>query len=76
MCRWRKKRGQQGFGAVFAQSGDFSIVGFAFFAVVVAEIFVVAVTVALAVGFVVFFVVAHQIMQGEAVVCGEKVDAV
>ena len=42
---------------------------------VVADVFVVAVAVFLAVGHVVFFVVADQIVQRKAVVGGDEVDA-
>ena len=54
---------------------DGRVVGFAFDAVVRAEVLVGAVPIVLAVGLVVFPRVADQIVQREAVVAGDEVDA-
>ena len=42
---------------------------------VVADVFIMPVAVVFTVGFVVFFVVADQIAQSEAVMCGDEIDA-
>ena len=51
------------------------IIGFAFYAVVVADVFIMPVAVVFAIGFVVFFVIADQIAQSKAVVCSDEVNA-
>ena len=51
------------------------IVGVAFGAAIPAKIFVVAVAIVFAVGFVVLLVVTDQIVQGKAVVRGDEIDA-
>ena len=58
-----------------AQGGDLRIVGWPFDAIVMTEVFVVAVLVVLPVGFVVPLVVADRIRQGETVVTGDEIDA-
>ena len=59
-----------------AQRLDRRVVGVAFDAVVPAVVVVVAVAVVFAVGLVVLAVVAHQVVEREAVVGGDEVDAV
>ena len=59
-----------------AQRLDPGVVGRALDAAVPAEVVVAAVAVALAVGLVVLLVVGDQVVQREAVVAGDEVDAV
>ena len=71
----KEQRGKQGFGGVGAVFQNCRIFGFAFDAVVVADVFVMPVAVVFAVGVVVFFVVADQITQRKAVMRGDEIDA-
>ena len=58
-----------------AQSRDVRIVRGNLFSAIPAEIIVVAVPIVFAVGFNLFFVVTEQVLQPEAVVRGDKIDA-
>ena len=60
---------------LFPQCIDLRVVGGSLCAAIPTEVVVVAVAVVLAVGLVVFFVIADQIVQAEAVVGGDEVDA-
>ena len=57
-----------------SQAVDFRVVGFAFGAAVPAVVVVFAVRIAPAIGLVVFFVVAVEVVQGETVMAGDEVD--
>src|ERR1700676_3862899 len=63
------------FPELAAQRQNRRVVGRAFMAAIVAEVFVGAVAIVLAIGLIVLFVVAEQIRQREAVMHGDVVDA-
>src|SRR5450759_5255187 len=72
-------RDQQGqkevFDLAFPQGLDPSIPRLAFRAVILAEVGVGPVMVAFSVCFIVFVAIAHQVVQSEAVVAGDEIDA-
>ena len=70
----QQQHGQQIPLLLGAQSLDVGIVRGTFCSAIPAEIIVVAIPILFAVGFIVFFVVTDQILQGEAVMRGNEID--
>ena len=71
-----KQSGEKIFHLTVADLDDLGIIGLPLDTVVGAVVLVVPVLVVLAVGLVVLLAVGHQIVEGESVVGGDKVDAV
>jgi hypothetical protein len=71
----QQQHGQQIPLLLGAQSLDVGIIRRTLGSAIPAEIIVVAIPILFAVGFIVFFVVSDQILQGEAVMRGDKIDA-
>lgn len=76
-CALRQHQGgQKVFDLPGAGRFDMTIVGWAFDAVVITRVVMAAVLVVLAVGLVVFGVIADQVVHGKAVMGGDKIDAI
>jgi len=66
---------QEVFDLAFPDGPDLSIFCFSFNAVILAEIFVGPIAIAFSVAFIMLVSITYQIMQGEAIVTGDEIDA-
>src|SRR5579884_3555763 len=60
----------------FAQRLNSRIVNLSFNTTIPAQIVIVAIAVLLAVEFVMFFLIGHQVIEGKAIVAGDEIDAI